>query len=1246
MNKLLFDAHVLSLYAQDYEYMQDSAENYTNTLFRQLIKNPNVTAIIQGFDLQLDTGNKLKVVVDSSTGLSSLVTESGVIVETSSDFTQLALAASTGDNFVYAHYLPIKGSYNTSTGTNIDGEKNAIDLSTYELNYNRQRDNAEILVLTTAEKAAITDLSDYIYLGKSTATGGVPGPISKTNVITAIMNVFDGSIEVSNLASDFMLPQTMINPTSNCYVCDSLYARCYSCGSTCNLQYDLNIIRSEIRDIKGTLTWCEETQESLINMDSSINCLHENGVIPWSCCHGNSCIITSSGSYYIHITDGKSLINGSIAAIPSGGTCNLLLSSVPKYKRSADGIPAAVEAHNDICTGCSIPFNYNVTYCAQIDNTCNPSCCNKACNIHVYQGSSCFCVTVDCYCAGFSNFCYCSACSTLHNCTLDGSYCIDYNYGYNVIQSVDAIDDSTYCITQGYCCTYPAKPAAVATNALRLYNIVTHPFGTTAADADICDARTYITPIREVIDIHYNCTSVIAYTPNKLSYYDSTGDTGCWTCASGYYCISSNNACATTSILAKANDELYLRITKPYNISDQCIAVTIDSNPGVSYAINQLSGVDSDNMLMSVGTVATSGYHNVKIATVGTCPFKLWGIVYGRLDNCYNRDNIHAGNFCVSSTGLVGIGVTNPSYSLDINNPSRTRGINILNTSASSTNYGVYVTACGAATANYGVYSYVCSGTTKYGIVSSVVGSGTCNTGLCVSASGGTCNIAITIAGPTVSGLCNYAICSTATAPSYFAGKVGLGITNPSSCLVIDQNNSYSNACGFSLKNTTAPSTWTAFELYVCDLNKVLLQTASQNNYTDANLLLQSAGGNVGIGTSVPNYPLEVLRNSFGLISRFATNTDRLSYIQVGSTTQCINLGIEDSLYSGNLASGSIYRAAVLSNVSNYPLQFATNNTVRTTILADGKVGIGTTAPSYKLDVLTSTPNDRGINILNNASTGANYGICSTVSGVATTNYGIYSCVSAGTTKYGMSINVTGAGTSTNNYGLSILASGGCCNTALEIGGPASGVNCYAIYSSATAYSYFAGSVGIGTTNPGTLFEVSELICFNYDNVIVGCCAHGLAGSYNTILGARTGYSLVGSYSVAIGYHALCCTTSGGSNVAIGVGSLRSNITSCDNTAVGSTSGCATTGCCNTYLGNHSGCTVTTGNCNIIIGAGAGASVTTHDDTIVIGSSFAGGAYSGTTYIKNISGVARCADSGEVAGSAVYVSCTGQLYTI
>jgi hypothetical protein len=94
--------------------------------------------------------------------------------------------------------------------------------------------------------------------------------------------------------------------------------------------------------------------------------------------------------------------------------------------------------------------------------------------------------------------------------------------------------------------------------------------------------------------------------------------------------------------------------------------------------------------------------------------------------------------------------------------------------------------------------------------------------------------------------------------------------------------------------------------------------------------LVKDASGNVGIGTATPAQKLHLA---------FAGGT----YMQVQNTTASI------SSYFGTTTTGGVAQVA-----GAYPFSIFTNGSERLTVGSSGNVGIGTSSPTAKLDVLTS----------------------------------------------------------------------------------------------------------------------------------------------------------------------------------------------------------------------------------------------------------------------------------------------------
>ena len=97
--------------------------------------------------------------------------------------------------------------------------------------------------------------------------------------------------------------------------------------------------------------------------------------------------------------------------------------------------------------------------------------------------------------------------------------------------------------------------------------------------------------------------------------------------------------------------------------------------------------------------------------------------------------------------------------------------------------------------------------------------------------------------------------------------------------------------------------------------------------------------GNVGIGTNNPT----VIGGNITTLDIRGTNG--------GGIRSGVSGGSESTFYT--IAAG-----CYLGTISNIPLYFQTNNSVKATILANGNVGIGTTSPGAKLTLSTPNPYD------------------------------------------------------------------------------------------------------------------------------------------------------------------------------------------------------------------------------------------------------------------------------------------------
>lgn len=371
----------------------------------------------------------------------------------------------------------------------------------------------------------------------------------------------------------------------------------------------------------------------------------------------------------------------------------------------------------------------------------------------------------------------------------------------------------------------------------------------------------------------------------------------------------------------------------------------------------------------------------------------------------------------------------------------------------------------------------------------------------------------------------------------------------------------------------------------------------------DGHLILQPYA-NVGIGTTSPAQKLDVDGSVRATGGGFEPSTS--AWINAAFTTK-----INGSPYGGGLAliDGTTgWAQYTIGSGANLVFAYgatsgATSEKMR--ITSGGNVGIGTTSPSAKLEIVGSSAQTLRL----------------TASGIGN-GEGIVFADGGTPTKYNWFI---GAQNNINN-GFEITSS-------TAVGGTT--------FSNPLVAVLQSGNVGIGTTSPGYKLHVSGNVYINetlfvnqlttvedslivYDNVGIGTTSPsykldvqgtGMFTDELTVNGVnigRGGGSLsgntrvgdgalssntTGNHNSAFGLSALVTNTTGEKNSAVGMGSLYYNTTGSGNVSVGITSlQSNTTGGFNLALGYQAG-----------YGAGAGANAnTTGNNNIFIGNQSVG----------------------------------------
>ncbi len=183
-------------------------------------------------------------------------------------------------------------------------------------------------------------------------------------------------------------------------------------------------------------------------------------------------------------------------------------------------------------------------------------------------------------------------------------------------------------------------------------------------------------------------------------------------------------------------------------------------------------------------------------------------------------------------------------------------------------------------------------------------------------------------------------------------GKVGVGVAAPVG--LVDIWNHYSSGVdSLRLSYHDGSAYWMGIQPYVVGSGNVGYKFRTNNITTTTDALAITGNGNIGIGTNAPIVALHIARGDPGLIGPYYNHQLRVDSNLDAGIVLSTPLA-KDAYFFHNTPLDGASAGFKFGGAGRYIAFFTVNGTERMRIDNVGNVGIGTTSPSHKLQVVGS----------------------------------------------------------------------------------------------------------------------------------------------------------------------------------------------------------------------------------------------------------------------------------------------------